>query len=167
MLHYDKAIRLAETLYTMDPSFRLAFMSDLIKLARDGERKLRNILTDPVFLGARPSDEGLFFRRSPASYRTIAQAADAFCRRFWGAGVKSVVTGECPEPPSGEEGDTDGHAPSSPAPKRKTPRRPEGWHFRETPAPTCKGFRWLAVGKSETRQLRALGGCPEKIPPHM
>lgn len=163
-MHYDKAMRLAEMVYTMPPNKRLGFMADLIRLAREGERTLRNILTDPTLLRASPDDEGLFFRRSPASYRTISQTADAYCRKFWGAGVKAVVTGECLEPPTGEDGDTDGHAPTPADPKAKAPPCPESWDFKEALRPICKGFIWLTVSRTETRRLMALGGCPGKSP---
>ncbi len=166
LVHYDTAMRLAEMVYTAPPNKRLGLMSDLIRRARGGDRKLRNILTDPTLLRASPDDKSLFFRRAPASYRTIAQAADAYCRMFWGQGVRAVVSGECPEPPTGEAGDTEGHAPSRPDRQRKAPCRPEGWDFADTLRPICKGFLWLTLGRAKTRELRALGGCPEIRPPH-
>ena len=162
--HYDTAKRLAEKIYTAPPNKRLGLMSDLIKLARGGDLKLRNVLTDPKLLRASPDDAGLFFRRAPASYRTISQAADAYCRMFWGEGVRAVVTGQCPEPPTGEVGDTDGHSPTRHDQRRKAPCRPEGWDFRVTLRPICKGFQWLTVGRAKTRELRALGGCFDNPP---
>jgi len=164
--HYDTAMRLAELVYTSPPNRRLGLMSDLIRRARGGDTKLRNILTDPTLLRASPDDTGLFFRHAPATYRTIAQAADAYCRMFWGQGVRAVVSGECPEPPTGEAGDTEGHAPSRPDRQRKVPCRPEGQDVADTLRPICKGFLWLTTGRAKTRELRGLGGCPEKVPPH-
>ncbi|MBZ4023462.1 hypothetical protein CKO11_13445 [Rhodobacter sp. TJ_12] len=96
-------MRLAERLYTLPPSQRLGYMQTLIEEARSGASpRLRRVLTMPKLLRASREDRHLFWRRSPESYRTIAQAADRYCRKFWGAGVVAVVRGKVPEPPTGE-----------------------------------------------------------------
>lgn len=100
--HNARAKELAVALYSLPPFERLGFMHDLIEAARDHDAHLRGILTDPRLLSAPPEKAHLFFRRCPASYRTIAQAADAYCRRFWGYGAPDVVHSRCPEPETGE-----------------------------------------------------------------
>lgn len=87
-------------------------MAEVIAAARGGDGKqmpacgkLRAILTDRVLLNATKEHRSLFPRRAPGVYCTIAQAADRYCRRFWGQGVRAVVYGEAPEPATGEPGD--------------------------------------------------------------
>lgn len=102
-LTFDLAMRLAERLYTLPPSQRLGYLQTLIEEARSGASPtLRRVLTMPKLLRANCEDRHLFWRRSPQSYITITQAADRYCRKFWGAGVGAVVDGEVPEPVTGE-----------------------------------------------------------------
>lgn len=100
--HYNRARWLAHDLYALPPNTRLGFMAELIEAAREHDAQLRSILTDPVLLSAGREDKGLFHRRAPSSYKTIAQAAHAYCRKFWGHGVKDVVYRRCPDPETGE-----------------------------------------------------------------
>ena len=161
--HNRRAMELAAWLYTTPPAERLGLMQELIEAAREYDAQLRGVLTDPRLLRASPQEPWLFFRRSPGAYKTISQAADAYCRKFWGAGVATVVHRRCPEPPTGEDGDTEGHRPpqmSLHTCNEKTSRVPEGVSYGGIPESICKGFRWLTVSRSEARKLRALGGCP-------
>lgn len=152
--HYGRAMDLAETLYGAPVGERLGIMADLIQAARDHDAELRNILTDPRLLSASPREElHLFFRRSPQSYRTIAQAANAYCQKFWGQGVKAVVADRCPEPPTGEGEDLEGHQPRRSA--RGTRVAPEGWDYRKTLRVSCKGFLWLPMNKRKVERLAA------------
>lgn len=100
--HYTRALRLAYDIYTLRPDKRLGFMASLIDAARTSDAQLRSILTDPLLLSASRETPGLFFRRCPSSYKTISQAADSYCRKFWGHGVRAVIYGRCPEPATGE-----------------------------------------------------------------
>lgn len=77
-------------------------MLGLIEQARSGNKKLREILANEYLLKAGRDKPHLFHRRSPAVYFTISQAADRYCRKFWGANVREVVYGISPEPPTGE-----------------------------------------------------------------
>jgi hypothetical protein len=168
--HNSRAMGLAARLYTTPPRERLGLMSTLIMAARQHDTELRNILTDPRLLSASPiEDKRFFFRKAPASYRTIAQAANAYCQMFWGHGVKDVVRNKCPEPPTGVADDIDGHKPVA-STVVAMPIKPDGWDFRATLGPICKGFRWIAVDKPTTQKLRNLGGCPRLpviVPPHI
>lgn len=100
--HYNRARWLAHDLYALPSNKRLGFMAELIDAAREHDAQLRSILTDPVLLSAGREDKGLFHRRAPSSYKTIAQAAHAYCRKFWGHGVKDVIYRRCPDPETGE-----------------------------------------------------------------
>ena len=90
-LHYCRALNLAELVYTAPIGERLGIMKTIVETAREHDAVLRNILTDPTLLGASPTDRHLFHRRSPGSYRTISQAADAYCRKFFGLSVKEYL----------------------------------------------------------------------------
>lgn len=104
--HYNRARGLAFELYTRPLHLRLGFMAELIEAARDHDAQLRSILTDPILLSAGREDKGLFHRRAPLTYKTISQAAHAYCRKFWGHGVKDVVYKRCPDPETGESTST-------------------------------------------------------------
>lgn len=97
LYHSDLARRHAEHFYTIPPAGRLAFVVDIIRTARSSDARMRNVLTDPILLWAKPNEKWLFFRKSPASYMTISRIADICCRELWGAGVADVVHGRCPE----------------------------------------------------------------------
>lgn len=100
---FDLAMRMAERLYTMPPGQRLGYVKEVVDLARSGRcPKVRKVLTLPALIRPDKSRKGLFWRRSPATYCTISQAADFYCRKFWGAGVVDVVRGVASEPSTGE-----------------------------------------------------------------
>lgn len=84
------------------PIERLAFMEELIQLARGGDAQLRDILTKPHMRDANGYlDPHLFPFGNPA-YCTIAKAASIYCYRFWKATAHDVVYNKMPEPPTGE-----------------------------------------------------------------
>lgn len=90
-LHYRRALDLAEAVYTAPIDQRLGIMKNILEAARDHDAVLRNILRYPPFLAASPDDKNLFHRRAPGSYRTISQAADAYCRKFFGLSVADYL----------------------------------------------------------------------------
>lgn len=90
-LHYRRALDLAELVYTAPIDQRLGIMKTILETARDHDAVLRNILRYPAFLGASPDERKLFHRRAPGSYRTISQAADAYCRKFYGLSVTDYL----------------------------------------------------------------------------
>jgi len=98
----QRARELAETLFGIPPCERLGFMKTLIDAARSHDADLRSIFTDPTLLMASPDEPRLFHRRCPWTYRTISQAGNAYCRKFWNASVSEVVRGNAPEPQTGE-----------------------------------------------------------------
>lgn len=99
---FDVSLRLGERLYGLPVGERLGFMQTLIEEARSGNTALREILSNHYLLKANWEKPYLFHRECPATYFTIAQAADRYCRKFWRASVRAVVYGRAPEPPTGE-----------------------------------------------------------------
>ncbi|SCX87491.1 hypothetical protein [Paracoccus tibetensis] len=76
---------------------RLPFVSRLIVAAKDGDAKLRNILTDPSLLGAdRSSGIGKLYPDSHnADVLNIAKEANAYCRQRWGISIKTALGSTC------------------------------------------------------------------------
>ena len=100
---FDRAMRLAEGLYTLPPIQRLGFVKDLIDVARQGEdAQLRDILSNHRLLHPNPKTETHLFYRGSRNYRTIAQVASNYCKMFWKANVRDVVYNRVQEPPTGE-----------------------------------------------------------------
>ena len=100
---FDKALRLAEMLYTLPPHERLGFMENLILMARSGKHpKLKQILTMPTLLKDNCENELLFWRQTPANHRTISQAANNYCKRFWKRNVIFVMNNPEYQPNTGE-----------------------------------------------------------------
>ncbi len=81
---FDFAKRLAEDLYTMKPSERLGFVKGLIDQARGGNQNVREVLTNQLLLYATVEECPWPFHRRSRSFRNITQAANAYCRKFWG-----------------------------------------------------------------------------------
>jgi hypothetical protein len=100
--HYNRAYWLGGDLYTLPPDKRLGFIAQIIEWARMGDASLRNILTDPKLLKPCKEHNYHHWRKRPKAYRTIAQAADAYCWKFWACSVREVVNNNFPEPATGE-----------------------------------------------------------------
>lgn len=99
---FDTARRMGERLYDLPPTARLGFMKELIDMARAGNTPLREILSNWKLRHPHPENDSWMFPRGRRSYSTIAQAAQAYCRKFWGANVDDVVYNRVDEPPTGE-----------------------------------------------------------------
>ena len=99
---FDRALRLAEGLYSIPPNQRHGYLKELIDYAREsGDSKLREVLTSHYLLHPNPEyDKWLFYRRNRA-YLTIAQAVHYYCKSLWKAEAKLVVYNKIPEPEDG------------------------------------------------------------------
>jgi hypothetical protein len=97
-----RARELAATLFGIPPCERLGFMKTLIDAARSHDADLKSIFTDQTLLRASPNEPRLFHRRCPWTYRTISQAGNAYCRKFWNASVTEVDRGNVSEPETGD-----------------------------------------------------------------
>lgn len=93
---------MAETIYTLPPAERLGHMKMLIDEARSGNQTIKSVLSNKFLLEVSFDDYPWLFWHRSESYLTIAQGADAYCWRFWGAGVIEVVKGLVEEPETGE-----------------------------------------------------------------
>lgn len=102
LMFFDKAMRLAETLYSLPPQQRLGYIKNLIDEARAGNTGLREILSNHMLRHPDPNKDRWMFYRSSRAYCTIAQAAQNYCKRYWHQDVSDVVYCRCPEPPTGE-----------------------------------------------------------------
>lgn len=80
--HYSRAATLCYDLNRMPAWKRLPFVSRLIMAAKEGDAKLRNILTDPQLLGAdRASRIGkLYPDTQNTDVLNIAKEANAYCQ---------------------------------------------------------------------------------------
>lgn len=151
-VHYMRARWLGHDLYQVKPSERLGFMATVIESARAHDGQLRGILTDPKLLREQSRADGRM---------NIAKAANAYCRKFWGHGVRDVVHKRCPEPPTGEGNDTAGHAPPQSAPHtlmRDTFSLIQGTiqgHIRRAPKEFLEQIRALRVTGGERPQQAA------------
>jgi hypothetical protein len=87
---FDRAMYYSEELYSVPPDQRLKFMKTLIEKAREGDVRLRQMLSNQILLKATPTDQRYYWRRS-SSFPNIAQVANNYCWKSWGANVKQVV----------------------------------------------------------------------------
>lgn len=87
---FDRAMRYSEELYSIPPDQRLNFINSLVEQARAGNVKLRQMLSHKILLNASPEEENYFWRQCHA-YPNIAQVANNYCRKSWGANVRQVV----------------------------------------------------------------------------
>ena len=92
---------MADTLYNLPPSERLGHMKTLIDEAREGNTQLRELLSNYRLRNPSNNEKWLYARGS-REYMTIAQAANAYCYRFWGTHVTNVVYDRCDKPEIGE-----------------------------------------------------------------
>ena len=99
---FDTAKLMGERLYNLPTTERLGHMQEIIEEARQGNTKLREILSNWKLRNPDPECEVWMYPRRDQSYCTIAQAAQNYCRKFWNANVEDVVYDRVPEPPTGE-----------------------------------------------------------------
>ncbi|TGN53776.1 hypothetical protein E4L95_15875 [Paracoccus liaowanqingii] len=96
--HYAHAASLCYDLNRMPRWHRSAFVSRLLKAAKDGDAKLRNILTDPRLLGAeRSSGIGKLYPDSrDFDVLNILKEANAYCQERWGISIRTALGDNCP-----------------------------------------------------------------------
>lgn len=90
-VHYNRALDLADMLYTTPVSERLGVMKTILHAAVSHDSGLRRILTDPKLLRANSETPQLFHRRAAGSYKTISQAANAYTKKFFGVSIKTYL----------------------------------------------------------------------------
>ena len=126
---------LCHVLYSTRPQDRVAYVANLVQIARTTDAELRNILTDPRLLGANPKDDpGRPKWLRDWTVMNIGRAANALCRRAYGEGVADLVQSKCVMP----EGLPEGFANDPNLAEilfyfrggMKAPPKPVGWDFR-------------------------------------
>lgn len=79
---FDAALRIGEALYALPLEQQLGYMQDLIAQAREGNSKLRQILTNRKLLKPNSVNELWLFPNGTPMYCTIAQDAKRYCWKF-------------------------------------------------------------------------------------
>ena len=87
---FDLNMVLCEAYYGMPPAARASYLENLIDLARAGNPRLREVLSNLFLLRTREGSRKTNFRRSRA-YPTIAQEAHRFTTSRWGVHVREAV----------------------------------------------------------------------------
>ena len=98
-LHSARA--LADLIYDLPTSEQLGFMRELIETARDGNTKLRRVLSNQ-YIRHLPEEQNWVRGHGSRENFTISEMANRYCWRFWKANVTDVVYGLCEEPETGE-----------------------------------------------------------------
>lgn len=83
---FDLAMRLGSQYYTIEPSKREDFLRLCIATVPHSLR-LRRALTCPGLIKPDRGKRSLFHRRSPESYRTMAEIANTYCWHVFGISV--------------------------------------------------------------------------------
>jgi len=100
---FDRMIVLTELYHKTPIDQRLGVLRELVAAARDGDFKLRAVLSNPVLINtsrARDSYPRALLRRHQFPL-SIGKIVDLYCRRFWKASGRAVVSGTAPEPETG------------------------------------------------------------------
>lgn len=83
--HYD----LSATYYALQPADRPVWLRNLIERARQGDTKVKRVLTNRVFL--RPREYAIGKATYSEHLPTVAQEAHTLCKYMWNAGVEYVI----------------------------------------------------------------------------
>jgi hypothetical protein len=98
---FDSATRIAEMYFQMSPFERLGLMREYIILARQGNGKMREVLSNEFLMDCK-NDYGNPFRgKRGKSYGSLAQACETYCQYFWNASARDVVYKIVAEPEDG------------------------------------------------------------------
>ncbi|MDR6266914.1 hypothetical protein [Roseobacter sp. N2S] len=100
---FDRMIVLTELYHKTPIDQLLGFLRDLAAAARAGDFKLRAVLSNLVLINTRNSRDSyaralLHRHRFPLP---IGKIVDLYCRHFWKASGRTVVSGAAPQPETG------------------------------------------------------------------
>jgi len=98
---FDSASRLAEIYFQKPPIERLALMRDYVTMAREGNTKMREILSNSYLMDKKNDYGNPYKGKRGRSYGSLAQSCDAYCRYFWNASATDVVRNRVAEPDDG------------------------------------------------------------------
>ena len=98
---FDSASRMARIYFKLAPFERLGLMRELIIIAREGDGKMRSILSN-AYLMDDENDYGNPFRgKRGKSYGSLARECEAYCQHYWNASARDVVCSIATEPYDG------------------------------------------------------------------
>jgi len=87
---FELHMLLCKRYYGLPPKDRGAYLETLVDRAREGDNKIKHILTNVYLLRAKEGSRVYNFRGSRA-YPTIAQEASRFTTAYWGVSIKDAV----------------------------------------------------------------------------
>ena len=94
----DSASRIAELYFARPPFERLGMMRGYIALAKQGNGKMREILSNEYLLDRKNNDGNPFKGKRGKSFGSLAQACEEYCRHYWKASAREVVYNIAPDP---------------------------------------------------------------------
>ena len=98
---FDSATRLAKIYFQHSPFERLGLMQNYISMARDGNTKMREMLSNDHLMKP-DNDYGNPYKGTRGrSFGSIAAACDRYCRYYWNASAADVVHNRADEPDDG------------------------------------------------------------------
>jgi len=98
---FDSATRLAEIYFQQPPFERLGLMHTYIEMAKEGESKMREILSN-AYLWDWKNDYGNPYKgKRGRSFGSLAAACERYCRYYWNASAADVVYNRADEPDDG------------------------------------------------------------------
>ena len=98
---FDSASRVAELYFKRLPFDRLGLMREYIALAKQGNGKMRDILSNKYLLDRTNNYGNSFKGKRGKSFGSLAQACEEYCRRYWKASAREVVYNIAPDPDDG------------------------------------------------------------------
>jgi len=98
---FDSAARLAKIYVQYSPFERLGLIQSYILMAREGNTKMREILSNH-YLMKPDNDYGNPYKGSRGrSFGSLAAACERYCRYYWNASAADVVYNRADEPDDG------------------------------------------------------------------
>ena len=98
---FDSAARLAKIYFAQSPFERLGLMQTYISMAREGNSKMREILSNS-FLRSPKNDYGNPYKGIRGrNFGSLAAACERYCRSYWNASSANVVYNRAEEPYDG------------------------------------------------------------------
>ena len=101
LILFDSAARLAKIYFAQSPFERLGLMQTYILMAREGNSKMREILSNS-YLRSPKNDYGNPYKGIRGrNFGSLAAACERYCRYYWNASSADVVCNKADEPYDG------------------------------------------------------------------
>ena len=95
---FDSASRLAEIYFRRPPHERFELMENYISMARDGNSKMREMLSNEYLMNPENEYGNPYKGKRGKSYGSLAAECDGYCRYYWNASAADVVYNKADEP---------------------------------------------------------------------